>query len=226
MAAMPEGPVRAVVLDIEGTTTPISFVHTVLFPYAAAHAEAFLREHADAPDVRAAVAALHAQVRTAVPLQGCVCARLIVPVWRCPAVPWSACLCVCVSLSLCVCLCVPVLTCALAGTDAVCGGQAVADVAAGVAGAVPIASVEDRGAVLASVRWQMQQDRKSTALKALQGLIWHTAYASGAVRGAVYDDVPPALRRWQAAHTPVYIYSSGSIGAAHLSAPHGVRTDD
>jgi hypothetical protein len=132
--------------------------------------------------------------------------------------------CVCVSLSLC--LCVPVLTCALAGTDAVCGGQAVVDVAAGVAGAVPIASVEDRGAVLASVRWQMQQDRKSTALKALQGLIWHTAYASGAVRGAVYDDVPPALRRWQAAHTPVYIYSSGSIGAAHLSAPHGVRTDD
>ena len=34
---------RAVVLDIEGTTTPIDFVYRELFPYARAHAEAFLR---------------------------------------------------------------------------------------------------------------------------------------------------------------------------------------
>ena len=36
---------RAVVLDIEGTTTPIDFVYRELFPYACAHAEAFLRRH-------------------------------------------------------------------------------------------------------------------------------------------------------------------------------------
>jgi enolase-phosphatase E1 len=36
--------VRAVLLDIEGTTTPIAFVHGVLFPYARAH----LREYLDA----------------------------------------------------------------------------------------------------------------------------------------------------------------------------------
>lgn len=33
---------NAVLLDIEGTTTPLSFVHDVLFPYARAHLHAFL----------------------------------------------------------------------------------------------------------------------------------------------------------------------------------------
>lgn len=32
-------------LDIEGTTTPISFVYETLFPYARAHMQEFLREH-------------------------------------------------------------------------------------------------------------------------------------------------------------------------------------
>ena len=34
--------VAVVLLDIEGTTTPISFVHDVLFPYARARLEQFL----------------------------------------------------------------------------------------------------------------------------------------------------------------------------------------
>ena len=37
--------VRAVVLDIEGTTTPISFVYDVLFPYARKNLRAFLTTH-------------------------------------------------------------------------------------------------------------------------------------------------------------------------------------
>lgn len=37
--------IKAVVTDIEGTTSSISFVKEVLFPYAAAHMESFLREH-------------------------------------------------------------------------------------------------------------------------------------------------------------------------------------
>ncbi|KAI8902970.1 HAD-like domain-containing protein [Globomyces pollinis-pini] len=36
------GPVATVVVDIEGTTTPISFVHDVLFPYVLANVEQFL----------------------------------------------------------------------------------------------------------------------------------------------------------------------------------------
>lgn len=49
-------PVSAVVTDIEGTTTPISFVHRTLFPYARARLAGFLDEHADRPDVAAALA--------------------------------------------------------------------------------------------------------------------------------------------------------------------------
>ena len=39
--------IRAVLLDIEGTTTPIAFVHEVLFPYAAAKLDAFLADARD-----------------------------------------------------------------------------------------------------------------------------------------------------------------------------------
>jgi enolase-phosphatase E1 len=48
--------IRAVLLDIEGTTTAISFVHRVLFPYADARLDAFLDAHGARPDVAAAVA--------------------------------------------------------------------------------------------------------------------------------------------------------------------------
>ena len=47
--------VAAVVTDIEGTTTPISFVKDTLFPYARAHLPQFLAEHARDADVAAAV---------------------------------------------------------------------------------------------------------------------------------------------------------------------------
>lgn len=44
--------IRGVVLDIEGTTTPIAFVHDVLFSYARAHVKDYLAKHAAADDVR------------------------------------------------------------------------------------------------------------------------------------------------------------------------------
>ncbi len=37
--------VKAILTDIEGTTSSITFVHDVLFPYAAAHLEAYVRAH-------------------------------------------------------------------------------------------------------------------------------------------------------------------------------------
>ena len=36
---------RCILLDIEGTTTPISFVHDTLFPYARERMESFAEEH-------------------------------------------------------------------------------------------------------------------------------------------------------------------------------------
>ena len=46
---------RAVVLDIEGTTTPIAFVHDVLFPFARAHAIEYLEREGGSDACRAAV---------------------------------------------------------------------------------------------------------------------------------------------------------------------------
>jgi enolase-phosphatase E1 len=50
--------VRALLLDIEGTTTPIEFVHQVLFPYARAHAAEYLARNQDSSECREAVALL------------------------------------------------------------------------------------------------------------------------------------------------------------------------
>lgn len=50
--------VQAVVTDIEGTTSSISFVKEVLFPYAAAHMADFLREHWDEPAVQEQIRAM------------------------------------------------------------------------------------------------------------------------------------------------------------------------
>lgn len=43
--------IKAVVTDIEGTTSSLSFVHDVLFPYAREHMAAFVRCHAQDPTV-------------------------------------------------------------------------------------------------------------------------------------------------------------------------------
>ena len=102
---------RLVLLDIEGTTTPIDFVLRVLFPYARARVAAFLESHLSQPDVIADVAGLRAEH-----------ARDVAAGRKPP--PW-------------------------------------ADGAAAYA------------------RWLMDEDRKLTALKALQGRIWEGGFASG-----------------------------------------------
>jgi enolase-phosphatase E1 len=51
-------PVSTILLDIEGTTTPIDFVYQVLFPYARARLKDFLTRNLDDEEVRAAVSDL------------------------------------------------------------------------------------------------------------------------------------------------------------------------
>lgn len=51
-------PVRVILLDIEGTTTPIAFVYDVLFPYARARVKDFLIAHRTEASVRADIAQL------------------------------------------------------------------------------------------------------------------------------------------------------------------------
>lgn len=43
--------IRGVLLDIEGTTTPLAFVHEVLFPYARSNVKSYLQQNWNSPDV-------------------------------------------------------------------------------------------------------------------------------------------------------------------------------
>lgn len=61
-------------------------------------------------------------------------------------------------------------------------------------------------------RW-IDEDRKITPLKALQGRIWAGAWTSGEVVSPVYDDAATWLRRWHAAGYRLAVYSSGSVAA-------------
>lgn len=141
---------RAVLLDIEGTTTPISFVTDVLFPFARRNAAAFFTAHGHEPEVKADLALLAAER------------------------------------------------------------------ALERAGAPPGDPLDP----LPYLFWLMDADRKSTALKALQGRIWQDGYESGALVGDVYPDVALALARWRNAGIGAAIFSSGSVLAQRLLFAH------
>jgi methylthioribulose 1-phosphate dehydratase/enolase-phosphatase E1 len=159
-------------MDIEGTTTSISFVHDTLFPYAKSAVGAHVREKLQRkdPEIFSDIAALRAQALVDSKGEG---GREV------PLIPEE---------------------------DGTVGGRE------GV--------IE---AVVRNVEWQMGRDRKTTALKQLQGHIWRAGYEKGEIRSHVYEDVPEALRRWsgereggRAGALKLAIYSSGSREAQRL----------
>jgi len=139
--------VRGILLDIEGTTTPIAFVHEVLFSYARAHARDFLTKDSD--EVRADVALLRE--------------------------------------------------------------EHAADKRNNLQ---PPESIPDY------IDWLIDRDRKSTALKSLQGKIWRQGYLDGSLKSQVFADVAPAFERWRAAGLKIGIFSSGSVLAQQLLFAH------
>jgi enolase-phosphatase E1 len=141
----PLAAIEAIVTDIEGTTSSISFVHDVLFPYARANLTGFVAAHGHEPAVRAELDAAKREV----------------------------------------------------------GDPAMSD-----------------DAVAATLQRWIDEDRKATPLKALQGMIWAEGYRAGGFQGHVYDDAVDALRRWHAAGKKLYVYSSGSVAAQKLIFGH------
>ncbi|MFK0019314.1 acireductone synthase [Streptomyces sp. NPDC090798] len=70
----------------------------------------------------------------------------------------------------------------------------------------------------------LDQDRKATPLKTLQGIIWSEGFARGDLVSHFYEDVVPALRAWHAAGVRLHVYSSGSVAAQRAwfrSSPEG-----
>jgi enolase-phosphatase E1 len=98
------------------------------------------------------------------------------------------------------------------------------DPAAGHGLAASVDGTALRERALAYLLWLMDRDRKSTALKSLQGKIWKTGFESGELKGELFADVPAAFRRWSA-NGKVAIYSSGSVEAQKLLFGHTVFGD-
>lgn len=75
----------------------------------------------------------------------------------------------------------------------------------------PGVGADARASVEAYADWLMGRDRKSPALKELQGYIWEEGYRSGDLIAPVFPDVPRAFERWRTAGTKIGIFSSGSV---------------
>jgi enolase-phosphatase E1 len=73
-------------------------------------------------------------------------------------------------------------------------------------------------------KW-IDEDRKATPLKALQGMIWRQGYESGELKGHVYPDTPEFLRRCHDRGLRLYVYSSGSVEAQKLIFAHTAQGD-
>ncbi len=136
--------IKAIVTDIEGTTTSIHFVHETLFPYARKHLAAFIRQRADEPAVAEQLAAVSAEIGRALSLDE---------------------------------------------------------------------------AIDQLVEW-MDNDKKITPLKALQGMLWQQGYEKGDYQGHIYPDVYEMLKQWAERGIPLYICSSGSVQAQQLLFAH------
>jgi enolase-phosphatase E1 len=143
-------PISVVLLDIEGTTTPIDFVYKVLFPYARERVAEFLTLHR--ADVREDIEGL-----------------------------------------------------LRANAEDIARSMNPPEIKSG--------TVDQ---LAAYVHWLMDQDRKTTALKSLQGKIWEAGYKAGELHSQVFEDVPRAFVRWQKQGKDICIYSSGSVLAQKL----------
>ncbi|XP_043254769.1 enolase-phosphatase E1-like [Colletes gigas] len=106
--------------------------------------------------------------------------------------------------------------------------QAKKDEVEKVDGFVPVTgsnTEEEKESLMKNILWQMDCDRKTGALKQLQGHMWREAYNSGSVKAHVYEDVPKALESWTNDGRKVYVYSSGSVEAQKLLFGHSVHGD-
>lgn len=89
---------------------------------------------------------------------------------------------------------------------------------------VEVAAIEPGDPIETMRRW-IDEDRKITPLKTLQGMIWEGGFREGAFKGHVYPDAVAALRRWHAAGIALYVFSSGSVAAQKLIFGHSEAGD-
>ena len=70
--------------------------------------------------------------------------------------------------------------------------------------------------IVETLQGWIDEDRKHTALKALQGMLWQNGYRNADFTAHIYPDAAEALRRWRDAGHALAVYSSGSVAAQKL----------
>ncbi|WP_374147880.1 acireductone synthase [Sphingomonas sp. 28-63-12] len=78
-----------------------------------------------------------------------------------------------------------------------------------------VEAIEPGDPIATMTRW-IDEDKKITPLKTLQGLIWDGGFRESAFKGHIYPDAVAGLRRWHAAGLKLYVFSSGSVAAQKL----------
>ncbi|QNJ10637.1 enolase-phosphatase E1 [Synechococcus sp. M16.1] len=68
-------------------------------------------------------------------------------------------------------------------------------------------------------------DKKSTALKDLQGKIWEHGYKNGELKSQLFPETSECLREWREQGLTLSVYSSGSIQAQKLLYRHSPAGD-
>ncbi|MFT5235044.1 MAG: enolase-phosphatase E1 [Shewanella sp.] len=71
----------------------------------------------------------------------------------------------------------------------------------------------------------VEEDRKATPLKTLQGLIWKQGYARGEFTGHIFPDFIEAIERIKQNNMRIYSFSSGSAEAQKLLFSHSDAGD-
>lgn len=94
-----------------------------------------------------------------------------------------------------------------------------ADVAAQLQAVCEDANVNSNQVVDVLLQW-MDEDRKATPLKALQGMIWRQGYEDGTLTSHVYPDAVIGLKRLHQSGITLAVYSSGSVPAQKLLFGH------
>ena len=138
---------KALLFDIEGTTTDIKFVHEVLFPYARENMQSFL-ENTTSSDVTEILETIKNKN-----------------------------------------------------------------------------NVNSREEVLELLLRWIQEDKKITELKDLQGLLWESGYINGDYKAHLYPEVINCFKKWSDNNFKIYIYSSGSVKAQKLLFKYSVQGD-
>ncbi|NYZ63138.1 acireductone synthase [Luteimonas deserti] len=83
----------------------------------------------------------------------------------------------------------------------------------------------DDGVIVETLQGWIDTDRKHTALKALQGMIWEAGYHEADFTAHIYPDAAVALQRWHADGHRLAVYSSGSVPAQRLFFGHSDAGD-